>query len=81
MAEVIKACMICEEGWRSGPVDRWTATFSVLGWVLPRRHDQPAGSSVHLPPSWRLEKRLHGGAGRGRSQVWKGYSSCRVCNH
>lgn len=25
----------------------------------------PAGSSVGLPPSWRLEKRPHGGAGRG----------------
>lgn len=65
MAEAIKPCMICEEGWWSGLEDRWTAAFSVPGWVLPRRHDQPAGSSAGLPPSWRLEKRPHGGASRG----------------
>lgn len=64
MVEVIKPCIICEERWWSGLEDRWTAVFSVLGWDLPQRHDQPAGSSVGFPPSWHLEKRAHGGAGR-----------------
>jgi hypothetical protein len=64
MAEVLKPCIICEEGWWSGLEDRWTAVFSVRGLVLPRRHDQPADSSVDLPPSWHLEKRAHGGVGR-----------------
>lgn len=39
MAEAIKPCIICEEGWCSGREDRWTAAISVLGWLLPRRHE------------------------------------------